>query len=158
MDPQAYLLPLCVGLTLLGVFATILTWQFSKRRGKVVQVIGLTLLPVGLYLSGLLLIVWNFVAAVVGWVTSVAFTPMIWAGVGFLGLAVLLWVIGGILVARRTNRALKATSPAAAGRPAKEATPKSVGGPGQQAAPKGAATGDPEMDEIEELLRRRGIE
>ena len=45
------LLPLCVGLTLLGVIATGIAWR-RGNRGRVIQGIGLALAPIALYFSG----------------------------------------------------------------------------------------------------------
>jgi len=52
------LLPLCVGLTLLGVIATGIAWR-RGNRGRVIQGIGLALAPIALYFSGLLRLLWD---------------------------------------------------------------------------------------------------
>src|SRR6476646_11657216 len=60
------LLPLCVGLTLLGVIATGIAWR-RGNKGRVIQGIGLALAPIALYFSGLLRLLADLVVAVVGW-------------------------------------------------------------------------------------------
>ncbi|MGY4720977.1 hypothetical protein [Naumannella huperziae] len=158
MNPQAYLLPLCIGLTLVGLVATVITWRTSKRRGKAVQMFGLALLPVGLYLTGLLLLVWNFVAGVIAWAFALILAPVVWVGLGFVGLAIVLWVIGGIAAARAAAKALPAgTADAGAVAPAPRSSTAQPGTPPKKAAG-GKQPADPELDEIEALLRKRGIE
>ena len=93
------LLPLCVGLTLLGVIATGIAWR-RGNKGRVVQGVGLALAPLALYFSGLLRLLWNGVVAVGRWAAEIVFSPAVWLGLSLLGLCVVLWVVGGF-VARR---------------------------------------------------------
>ena len=140
------LLPLCIGLALLGVIATGVAWR-RGNKGRVVQGVALTLAPVALYFSGLLRLLWNGVVAVVGWASALILSPAVWIGMALLGLCLVLWVVGGI-VARRAKPAAKATS----GAPAPAALP----GKGRAAAKQPPV--DDEMAEIEALLKSRGIE
>src|ERR687893_1903954 len=111
------LLPLCVGLTLLGIIATGIAWR-RGNKGRVVQGVGLALAPVALYFSGLLRLLWNGIVAVGTWASTLIFSPLIWFGMVLLGLCLVLWVVGG-LVARRGRSAepAKATQAAPAGSP-----------------------------------------
>jgi hypothetical protein len=146
------LLPLCVGLTLLGVIATGIAWR-RGNKGRVVQGVGLALAPIALYFSGLLRLLWNGIVAFGTWASTVVFSPAIWFGMGLLGLCVVLWVVGG-LVARRSSPAPQPK--AAAGSSAAAALPaKSRGG---RAPAQKQAEVDPELAEIEALLKSRGIE
>ena len=140
------LLPLCVGLTLLGIIATGVAWR-RGNRGRVVQGVGLALAPIGLYFSGLLRLLWNGIVAVGTWASTVVFSPAIWLGMALLGLCLVLWVVGGI-VARRSGPPAKAVAAksSAASVPAK-------GRSTQKQPPV-----DEEMAEIEALLKSRGIE
>ena len=148
------LLPLCVGLTLLGIIATGIAWR-RGNKGRVVQGVGLALAPVALYFSGLLRLLWNGIVAVGTWASTLIFSPAIWFGMALLGLCVVLWVVGG-LVARRSAPRTKETkaAPAAAGTAALPAK----GRAGRAPAGKQQAEVDPEMAEIEALLKSRGIE
>lgn len=154
---DAVLLPLCVGLTLLGVIVTGIAWR-RGNRGRVVQGIGLALAPIALYLSGLLRLLWNGVVAIGTWAANLVFSPLVWAGMALLGLCVVLWVVGG-LVARHSAPATtvtrgKATGAAGAGTvPALPAKGRAGRVPAKQ-----PAEVDPEMAEIEALLKSRGIE
>jgi hypothetical protein len=150
------LLPLCVGLTLLGIIATGIAWR-RGNKGRVVQGVGLALAPIALYLSGLLRLLWNGIVAVGTWASTLVFSPVIWLGMALLGLCVVLWVVGGF-VARRSRPATP-TAPAksATGRSTTAAVPAKGGQSGRTPA-RDQGEVDPEMAEIEALLKSRGIE
>ena len=90
------LLPLCVGLTLLGVIVTGVAWR-RGNKGRVVQGVGLALAPIALYFSGLLRLLWDGVVALGSWASQIIFSPAVWFGLSALGLCVVLWVVGGIV-------------------------------------------------------------
>ncbi|OYO22134.1 hypothetical protein CGZ93_09565 [Enemella dayhoffiae] len=171
MDPNTALLPLCIALGVLGLILAVLLW-IRGRRGRALQALGFAALPVGLYLTGLLRMLWDAVVAVARWASSVVFNTTIWTGFGLIGLAVVLWVVGG-MVARRnhTRRAVEKAkgggaveSPTRRGGAGAAAGATAVGsGSGTRPAAKasgakGKAAADPEEDEIEAILRSRGIE
>jgi hypothetical protein len=153
------LLPFCVGLTLLGLIGS---WAAAKRRGAGAGVRGVawSLLPVSLYLTGLLELLWDVVKAASDWIVNLVFSPSVWAGVALFGVSVVLFVIGGVIRGRgkpaekdksvgTTERAageLTATGP----EPAKASKKKQ---PKKQAADPDAG----EFDEIEDILKRHGI-
>ena len=145
------LLPLCVGLTLLGVIITGLAWR-RGNKGRVIQGVGLALAPIALYFSGLLRLLWDAAVALGSWASKIIFSPAVWFGLSALGLAVVLWVVGGI-VAKRSAGA-KAATPAAKGSGATPAVlPARKKGAARTQAPV-----DPELAEIEALLKSHGIE
>lgn len=157
------LLPLCVGLSLLGIIITAFAWR-RGNRGRVVQGVGLALAPVALYFSGLLRLLWNGVVAVGNWVTAMILSPTVWFGLSLLGLCVVLWVVGG-LVARRSKGRKAAAVPASGRTAALPATSSRTPAKAPAKTPvKPAAKGkaappvDDDMAEIEALLRSRGIE
>jgi hypothetical protein len=153
------LLPLCIGLALIGVIVAGVAWR-KGSRGRVVQGIGIALAPVALYFTGLLRLVWDAVVALTGWATSIIFTPSMWFGISLLGLCVVLWVVGGLLTRRSASKPSPAPAASARTRPA-----VGTGGAGTaKTPPKKAAPGkapaqevDPEMAEIEAILKNRGI-
>ena len=147
------LLPLCVGLTLLGIIATGVAWR-RGNRGRVVQGVGLALAPIALYFSGLLRLLWNGIVAVGTWASTLIFSPAIWFGMSLLGLCVVLWVVGG-LVARRAAPRTKETK-AAPGASTTAALPAK--GRSGRAPVRNQPEIDPELAEIEALLKSRGIE
>ena len=152
------LLPLCLGLALIGVIVAGVAWR-KGSRGRVVQGVGLALAPVALYFTGLLRLVWDAVVALVGWATSIIFTPSMWFGISLLGLCVVLWVVGGLVTRRTASKpagpVTSSAKPAVgAGRPATAAKPA----PTKTAKAKAPAQEvDPEMAEIEAILKNRGI-
>ena len=154
------LLPLCIGLALIGVIVAGVAWR-KGSRGRVVQGIGLALAPIALYFTGLLRLVWDAVVALASWATSIIFSPAMWFGISLLGLCVVLWVVGGLLTRRAVTRRGSAPAAPAGSRPAVgtggTATSKA---PAPKSAPKGKAPAqevDPEMAEIEAILKNRGI-
>lgn len=146
------LLPVCVSVAVLGVVVAVVAWA-RHRRGRAVQALAVAALPFGLYLTGLLPLVWSGAVELVRWASLLVFNPAVWVGMGLLALAVVLWVVGG-MAARRTQGSTR--------------EPKSVNGgtdrqvsAGKQASPARSGAGgsdNSEFDEIEELLRKRGIE
>ena len=154
------LLPLCIGLALIGVIVAGVAWR-KGSRGRVVQGIGLALAPIALYLTGLLRLVWDAVVALANWATSIIFSPSMWFGISLLGLCVVFWVVGGLLTRRAVTKRGSAPAAPAGSRPAVDtggtATAKA---PARKAASKGKAPAqevDPEMAEIEAILKNRGI-
>jgi hypothetical protein len=153
------LLPLCLGLALIGVIVAGVAWR-KGSRGRVLQGVGLALAPVALYFTGLLRLVWDAVVALVGWATSIIFTPSMWFGISLLGLCLVLWVVGGLVNRRTATRsatpvtgaakpAVGTGRPTAATKPAPAKAPKGTKAPAQEV--------DPEMAEIEAILKNRGI-
>lgn len=154
---SAVLLPLAAGLALLGLLIAILAGR-RGRKGRMLQGIGLALLPLALYLTGLLGLVWDAVVAVGRWASSTVLSPTVWAGFALLALCVVLWVVGGV-VARRTPKRTRADRKAAAGSAATGAgTGTKAVGRGAQPQQRQAPAQDDDMAEIEALLKSRGIE
>ena len=145
------LLPLCVGLTLIGVVITGIAWR-RGNKGRVVQGVGLALAPVALYFSGLLRLLWDGAVAIGSWTSKIIFSPAVWFGLSALGLSVVLWVVGGI-VARRFPGGKAGTPEAKGSGSAPAALPARKKGAARTQPPV-----DPELAEIEALLKSRGIE
>lgn len=148
------MLPLCVGLTLLGVIATGIGWR-RGNKGRVVQGVGLALAPIALYFSGLLRLLWNGVVAIGSWASKIILSPAVWFGLSLLGLCLVLWVVGGFLARRSPSAKSKAVAKAG-GKPSLPATSSTRGTSTKTA--KNAPPVDDEMAEIEALLKSRGIE
>ena len=157
------LLPFCVGLTLLGLIGS---WAAFRRRGAAAGVRGVawSLLPVSLYLTGLLELVWDIVRSASSWITHLIFSPTVWAGVALFGVSVVLYVVSGVARGRRTPAAKQAkTKPATAGElTATGPAPASAAAPSTKSAkpakaPKASKQESSEFDEIEDILKRHGI-
>lgn len=135
-------LPLCAGVTAVGL---VLSFLALRRRGAAAGLRGAawSLLPMAAYLTGALPTLWTIGTALVRFVTGLALSPMVWAGLAVTGLAAVLFVVSGVLRRRARGRGPAPAAPAPpADRPAVE-------------RPRRAA--DDDFSEIEEILKRRGI-
>ncbi|WP_182901975.1 cellulose synthase [Microbispora sp. H10830] len=159
-------LPLCAGLTAVGVGLSYLTF---RRKGVTagLRATAWSLLPLAAYLTGALQTLWNIGAAAVGFVTGLVLSPAVWAGVVLAGLSALLFVVSGTLRGRALSRTRTARpEPGAAAAPERPAAPKAA--TSQTAASKTAQTGKTaprqveqpagdDFSDIEAILKRRGI-
>src|SRR5437763_5416331 len=104
-------LPLCAGLTGLGLVAT---WFAFRRRGLRAGLRGAawSLLPLAAYLTGAIEMIWKMGTAIGDFATSFVFSPKVWSGVAVAGVAALAFVVSGLL--RRTRPAAKGKPRAAA--------------------------------------------
>lgn len=122
-----------LAITVLGLVAS---WGAYKRRGAASGMRGAawSLVPMAGYMTGL-----------TGFVTGLVFDPLKWAGVVVAGLAALLYVTSGVMLRRRAE----------AGGETKAVT----GGASKAVEQKrpSAVSGDPDLADIEAILRKRGI-
>ena len=143
------LLAAAISLAALGLIVAVVLW-LRDRRGRAVQALGFAALPIGLHLTGLLGLVFDAVVAVARWAGDLVFNPVVWTGVGLLGLAVVLWVVGGFVARRSTAGRGVERTPVDRCTLAQPSQPPAKG--------RSAADDSNEYDEIEALLRKRGIE
>lgn len=152
-------LTLGAALTVVGLLISFIMW---RRRGAASGLRGVawSLLPLAAGLLGLMNAVWQFGASIVGIIVGLALNPMVWAGVALTGVAVVLYIVSGFM----RSKGVGVKAPAKSEKASKG---DDGGGPpagGQQqvggGAPKQAdATSDlSDFGDIEELLRKRGIE
>src|SRR3954469_15850029 len=123
-------------LTLLGLVASVVIWA---RRGPASGLRGVawSLLPLAAGLTGVLPLGWEVTDAVVSWATRLVFSPVVWLGIVVAGASAACFFVSSLL-RRRTK-------------PAKKSLPS-----GKKAALPQKQT-DPELAEIEDLLRKHGI-
>ncbi|GLY76374.1 hypothetical protein [Actinoallomurus iriomotensis] len=137
-----FLFSISLAVTVLGLVGS---WAAARRRGAASGLRGAawSLLPLGAYLTGL-----------TKFLVDLAFSPLKWAGVIVLGLGAVLYMTSGVML-RRGGGAKAGSDRAEAGRGgAPKAAPKSGG----KAAVEGRKTAvDPDLAEIEEILKNRGI-
>ncbi|MFC4049620.1 hypothetical protein ACFOY4_08005 [Actinomadura syzygii] len=138
---DAAIFAISLGVTVLGL---VISWGVYRRRGAGTAVRGaaLSLVPLAAALTG-----------VTEFFVDLAFSPVKWVGVALAGLAVVLYMASGAMMSRRAGGG-------GGNRAAEDGGRKSAGRSGK---PKGAVEGpargggDPEMAEIEKILRDRGI-
>lgn len=132
------------------------TWFAYRRRGVAAGLRGLawTLVPVAAWLTGTLKLAANILNDVLDWGSRLVFSPTVWLGVIVAGVAVALWFLSGVLLARGIGTRGQAVEggrakqvPAA--KPAKQASPTK-----RSAAQKDDLD---DMDDIEAILKRHGI-
>jgi hypothetical protein len=152
-------LPLCGGLTFLGLVASWLAW---RRRGAAAGLRGAawSLLPLAAYLTGAIEMLWKIGSAIGDFAASFVFSPKVWAGLIVTGGAAVLFVVSGGLRRRRKAarqspdgqaKALGAGTSVGGG----TTTAKAVkAGTGQR---KGSTPADDDFGEVADILRRRGI-
>ena len=109
-------------------------------------------------MAGGLLLIGAAAIGIVGFIAGIALNPLKWLGVVAMGLGAAMFVAGQRLegnrgILRRRDKADRESS--AADKPAKPAKPKQVEGRKSDSAMAGM---DEDMAEIEEILRRRGID
>ncbi|TQN31824.1 hypothetical protein FHX37_1745 [Haloactinospora alba] len=149
----------------LTVVGLLISWLLWRRKGAAAGLRGISwsLLPLAAGLMGLMTILWRLVGDLVGFFASLVFNPVVWAGLVLLGLAVVLWIVSGVMRSRGGG----SSSPSGGGRKAKDAkdAEKAGGAGGKQAAQGevGAGTqqasgGGEDFSDVEELLRKHGIE
>ncbi len=134
---------LALSLTVLG---GIYTWWALRHRGFVAAVrgVGLTLLPVAAWLTGLLQVVGDIGTSLSNWLAHLVFSPSTWLGMIIAFVAVVL--IGG------ANALARRAGPDEPRATRRSAEPKAVG-----PTTRHDALIDDEMAEIQAILKKRGI-
>ncbi|MFF4236791.1 hypothetical protein [Actinomadura geliboluensis] len=143
---DAAIFAISLGVTLVGL---VISYGAYRRRGAGTGLRGaaLSLVPLAAAMTG-----------VTEFFVDLAFSPVKWAGVGVAGLAVLLYLTSGAMLSRRAGG--EEAGAAGAGRAAGDGGRKAAGRGKSKGAVEGPAQGgggDPEMAEIERILRDRGI-
>jgi hypothetical protein len=175
-------LPLALGLTVLGLVLSYLTY---RRRGLRPAMMGTawSLLPIAAYLTGAIEMLWKVGVAIGQFGSGFVFSPMKWAGIGVTGLAFALFLAAGGRTRRRAAREARRAARAerkseAEGQSAPAALGRAKTTPGTQILPterqrvpvdraaaatsakgsrKATVPDDDDMKDIEDILRKRGI-
>jgi len=146
-------LPLCGGLTLLGLIASWVVW---RRRGAAAGLRGVawSLLPLAAYLTKAVRMLWQIGSAIGSFASSLILSPQVWAGVAVTGLAVVLFVVSGTLRGRtRKPRGAPADGPGRPGSPPAGAPAGKALKPAKSKAP----AADDDLGDVADILRRHGI-
>lgn len=155
---------ICGGLTAAGLVASYFRW---RRRGprSAIRLAAWSLLPLAAYLTGTVTLITRISSAVTRFAGSFVFSTKTWSGVVLAGLAVaMLLASGGIPVPGR-RRGKKASAvpdgtQGAAGVAGPDGRAQIGAGTGKVAkrGKRGAPAADDDLGDVEEILRRRGIQ
>lgn len=148
--------PFAAGLTVLGILLTIVLWR-NKGAGPGLKALGITLLPGAVVLLGLQHVLWTLWTSVVRFVVHFVFAPSAWAGLGMGVVGVLMFIVGGRVQAhhRAVGPPTKAGTGAVGAKP-RARSDKQIGS--KKAAGPTESTGLEGMEDIEAILRKRGID
>lgn len=145
--------PLCIALTAAGLTISWLRWR-SKGPLSGLRATAWSLLPLAAYLTGAVPLIGRIGSAVVQFAGSFAFSAKSWAGVILFGGAALLFLsTGGLPMIRWRKSRGKGTKAAPASAAGSVQLP--AVGKGKRPA---AAPADDDLGDVEEILRRRGIQ
>jgi hypothetical protein len=139
-----------VTLSVVGLLLSVLVW---RRRGPAsgLRAVAWSLLPAAAGLTGTLRLAWNLSDEVASWAIRLVFSPVVWAGIVLACVSVVLFGASAAMrnrgVGGRKKHGGKEKS-----LPAERSTPGA-----RPPAAKGAAEDD-DMDDIEAILRKHGIQ
>lgn len=144
-------------LTVLGLVTSVLVWR-AKGPASGLRGVAWSLLPLAAGLTGVLKLIWQIGTNIVDWAVRLVFSPVVWAGVAVAGVALMLFAVSAALRAREGTAARRSGAGPGAGRPQLTAERSSPPARGRRTKTAGSAAGsDPELDDIEEILRKHGI-
>ncbi|WP_410539286.1 hypothetical protein [Streptomyces sp. KL2] len=152
----------CAALSAAGLAVAFLT-AYRRRFAAATRIAALSLVPVGLAMSGLLGMFGEIGGAVASWASGLVLEPTVWAGFGVLAAALVLYVVGRA-AGRRTRAREGGTGSGRGGRRAAESAASrpalggegAGGGGGREKRPAGATDAD-DFSDIEAILRKHGI-
>jgi hypothetical protein len=131
-------------LVMTALLAAVAVWRW-RSRGPLIGLrwVGVSMLPLALYAIGLFRLLWTVGLAVSHFVTGFVFRPSVWVGLVLAMVAVVL-----IMLPAKVSRRLGAaeSSGAQAALRSKKPAPTSR-----------RSTGDDDMSEIEEILKKHGL-
>jgi len=157
---------LCGGLTALGLIGS---WFALRRSGPraAARWLAWSLLPIALYLLGILQVLWRFGVAIGDFFSGLVFSPKVWSGVALIGIAMVLFVVTGGLRGRSRRKQAKAeqesqppatralgAAPPAAASAGMASRPKAAPVPAKR---KSAPADDEDFGEVAAILKRHGI-
>lgn len=126
----------------LSVLGGIITWFRWRKHGLPALLRGTawSLLPLAAFLTGVLRLLVEISGDVSRWAVRLVFSPTVWVGLALTATAVVLFVVSGLVRDR--------SAPAAPTAPSRRQVP----------AGKDGAAGLEEMEDIDAILRKHGIQ
>jgi hypothetical protein len=152
----------CAALSAAGLAVAFLT-AYRRRFAAATRIAALSLVPVGLAMSGLLGMFGKIGGAVAAWASDLVLKPTVWAGFGVLAVALVLYLVG-----RAAGRRTRARAGGGAGRGARRAAEPGASRPalggeggegdrGRERRPAAGATDADDFSDIEAILKKHGI-
>jgi hypothetical protein len=134
-------------LTLVGLVVSVLVW---RRRGPAAGIRGVawSLLPAAAGLTGTLHLLWQITDSIGRWAVHLVFSPVVWLGIVLAGVSVVLFGVSRVLRGRGIGASARADLPGERSSKPASTTP-ARGTP---------AVKDDDMDDIEAILRKHGIQ
>lgn len=148
---------LCAALSAAGLAVALLT-AYRRRFLRATRIAAAALLPIGLAMAGLVTLGRRIGTAVGDWAADLVFKPTVWTGFAVLACSALLYGITRLFSGRGGGPAQ--ASPDAGPRAATgrdEAPALSAGRGSSPKRGRGGDTGLSGFEDIEEILKRRGI-
>jgi hypothetical protein len=152
----------CIALSGAGLAVSFLT-AWRRRFLRATRLAAWSLLPVGLYMTGLVPLVRKIGKAAGTWGADLVFKPTVWAGILVLAVSALLFLITRFAGKRSGSGAgRRVRSDSGVPEMAPTASAPALPEPARRTPParKGGSSGDDglsDFKDIEEILRRRGI-
>lgn len=139
-----FLFTISTAVTVLGLVGS---WAVARKRGMASGLRGAawSLVPLGAYLTGL-----------TKFLSDLVFSPVKWAGVIVLALGGVLYMTSGVML-RRGGGASDGSGSGSAPERAESARRRAPAGDAPKAVEKRGPAADPDMAEIEKILKDRGI-
>jgi len=166
-------LPLCAGLTGLGLVLSYIAWR-RRGPGSGLRWAAWSLLPIAAYLTGSIEMFWKMGVAVGDFAKGFVFSPKVWSGIALAGLAVVLFVVSGPMRRRRVGRGQDKEAAESGSGTARPLPQNRTAAGGGQLATRSAATvpaagaakgrkarnandDDDDLGDVADILRRHGI-
>jgi hypothetical protein len=100
---SAFWLALCASLTALGLVVTVLVGRRRSTR-SMLHGAAWSLIPIAAYMTGSTLMLWRIGEAIGSFASSFVFSTLRWAGIGVVGLIVVLFLVSGGRTRRKAAR------------------------------------------------------
>jgi hypothetical protein len=144
----------CVAVTVVGLVLSWLTWR-KNGAARGIRAVAWSLLPLAAYLTGAVQLLGRIVNAVVLFAGSFVFSPKSWAGVIVVGVSAVLFLASGGLPLLNWRKKRERRKQAARAARADGAQPAVTAAKPKAPVPSGS--GDDDLRDVQEILRRRGI-
>ena len=173
MDETSIVILVTIITTVLPVLWAIFGWLARRSWRPVLRGLGLALVPIGLLVTGLMRLLVRALALVVNWFAHTQMTTTIWTGVIVAAIGLLTWIGAGFMTPltreearqrraehrerRAAGAAGKPTAPTSrASRTSQAGATKTRRTASSPAASRGSGM-SPEDEELEKILKDRGI-